>query len=66
MHVTDIQEKVIRMSINLLFVEGTSEKLWSILRSCKIRATFYTESTLHKLICRPKDQVATEDKKYCL
>ena len=43
---TDIQEEEIRMSINLLYVEGTSEKLRHILRSHKIRSTFYTESTL--------------------
>ena len=35
---------------------------WSILRSHKIRSTFYTENTLRKLLCKPKDQVATEDK----
>ena len=29
---TDIQEEEIRMSINLRYVEGTSEKLWHILR----------------------------------
>ena len=40
---TDIQEEEIRMSINLPCVEGTSEKLWRILRSHKIRSTFYTE-----------------------
>ena len=43
-------------------VEGTSEKLWHILRSHKIRSTFYTEMTLRKLLCKPKDRVATEDK----
>ena len=43
---TDIQEEEIRMSINLLYVEGTSEKLRHILRSHKIRSTFYTESRL--------------------
>ena len=42
------------MSINLPYVEGTSEKLRCILRSPKIRSIFYT--------CKPKDQVATEDK----
>ena len=50
------------MSINLPYVEGTSEKLWCILRSHKIRSTFYTEMTLCKLLCKPKDRVATEDK----
>ena len=59
---TDIQEEGIRISINLPYVEGTSEKLRRILRSRKIRSTFYTEMTLHKLLCKPKDQVATEDK----
>ena len=49
------------MSINLLHVEGTSEKLRRILRSHKIRLTFYTEMTLRKLLCKPKDWIATED-----
>ena len=59
---TDIQEEEIRMSINLPYVEGTSEKLWRLLRSNKIRSTFYTEMTLRKLLCKPKDGVATDDK----
>ena len=59
---TNIQEEEIRISINLLHVEGTSEKLWGILRSHRIRSTFYTENTLHKLLCKPKDQVVTEYK----
>ena len=50
------------MSINLAYIEGTSEKLQCILRSHKIRSTFYTEMTLCKLLCKPKDRVATEDK----
>ena len=50
------------MSINLPYVEGTSEKLRRILRSHNIRSTFYTENTLRKLLCKPKDRVATEDK----
>ena len=58
----DIQEEEIRMSINLPYIEGTIEKLWQILRSDKIGSTFYTENTLCKLLCKPKDQVATEDK----
>ena len=56
------QEEEIRMSINLPYVEGTSEKLQHILRSNKIISTFYIESTLRKLLCKPKDSVATEDK----
>ena len=60
-HAIDIQEEEIGMSINLPCVEGTSEKLWRILRSNKIRSTLYTEDTLRKLLCKPKDQVAGED-----
>ena len=55
MQATDIQEEEIRMSINLLYVEGTSEKLRRILRYHKIRSTFYTEKTLRKPLCKPKD-----------
>ena len=57
----DIQEEEIRMSINLQYVESTSEKLHRIFRSHKIRSTFYTEMTFPKLLCKPKDRVATED-----
>ena len=60
---TDIQQEEIRMSMNLPCVEGTSEKLRRILRSQKIRSIFYTEKTLCKLLCKPKDRVATEDKR---
>ena len=49
------------MSINLQYVEGTSEKLGRTLRSHKIRSTFHTEKTLYKLLCKPKDPIATED-----
>ena len=56
---TNIPEEEIRMSIDLLHIEGTSEKLRRILRSHKIRSTFYTERTLRKLLCKPKDRVAT-------
>ena len=59
---TDIQEEEIRISINLPYVEGTSEKLRRILRSHKIRSTFCTENTLRELLCKPKDRVATKDK----
>ena len=59
---TDIQEEEIRISLNLRYIEGTSEKLWHILRSHKIRSTFYTEMPLRKFICKSKDRVATEDK----
>ena len=56
-----IQEEEIRMSIDLPYVKGTSEKLRRILRSSKIRYTSYTKSTLLKLLCKPKRRVATED-----
>ena len=59
---TDNQEEEIRMSINLPYVEGTTENLRSILRSHKIRSTFYTENNLRKLLCKTKAGVATEDK----
>ena len=59
---TDIQEEEIRMNINLSYIEGTCEKLWRILRSHKTGSTFYTEKTLQELLCKSKDEVATEDK----
>ena len=58
----NIQEYEIKMIRNLPCVKGTGEKLCSILRSHKIRSTSYTENTLPKLPCKPKDRVATEDK----
>ena len=63
MQATDIQEKEIRISINLLSVEGNCEKLWCVLRSHKFRSTFYNKNTLRELLCKPKDRVAKEDKK---
>ena len=42
---------------------GPEEKIRRILRSHKTRSFFYYESTLYKLLCKPKDWVATEDKK---
>ena len=50
------------MSINLPYVEGTSEKLRRILRSHKIRSTLYTKMILRKLLCKPNNIVATEEK----
>ena len=58
---TDIQEKKIRMSINLPIVEGTSEKLRRILRSHKIRSTFCTECTLRKPLCKVKYIIIVKD-----
>ena len=54
------------MSINLPYVEGTSKELWHILKSRKIRSTFYTENTLRKLPCKPNDRLASEDKNISL
>ena len=59
---TDIHEEEIKMSVNLSYVEGTSEKLWFILRSHKMRSSLYTQKTLPRLLCKPKDWVAIEDK----
>ena len=33
-----------------------------MLRSRKIRSTFYTENTSRKLFCKPKDREGTDDK----
>ena len=55
-------EEEIRMAINLPDVEDTSEKLRGIIRSHKITPNFYTENTLRKLLFKPKDRVAAEDK----
>ena len=59
---SNIPVQEIRININLPYVECTKEKLRHILRSYKITFTFHTESTLRKLLCKPKDRVATEDK----
>ena len=58
----DIQEEEMTMSINLPYVEDTSEKLRRILRSHKIKSTFYTKTTLRKLLCKVKDGVGKQDK----
>ena len=50
------------MSINLPYVEGTNEKLQRILRSHEIISTFNTKNTLRKLLYKPKDRVAMENK----
>ena len=43
---TAILEEEFRMSVNLPHVQRTSEQLRCILKSDKIRSTFYTENTL--------------------
>ena len=59
---TDTQAEEIRMSMNLSYVEGSSKKLRRLLRSHKINSTFYNEKTLRKILCKPEDWVAAEDK----
>ena len=56
---TDIKEEETRMSINLRYIEGTIEKLRRMLKSQKIKSTFYTESTLRKPLRKSKDRVVT-------
>ena len=51
MQATDIQEEEIRMITDLLYVEGTSEKLQCILISHKIRSFFSTKGTLREICC---------------
>ena len=58
----DMQEDEIKMDINFLYFDGTTQKLLHMLRSNKSRSTFYTENTFCKLLCKPKDWVATGDK----
>ena len=48
----DIQSEKIRKNINC-----------DVYSDSQIRSTFYAESTLGKLLYKPKDQVTTEDKK---
>ena len=45
---TDIQDEEIRMSIHLPYVESTSEKLRHILRSHKIRSSFYRSNSYRR------------------
>ena len=59
---TDIQEEEMRISISLPYVESCSENLRGRLRFHKIRPTFYIESTLCILVCKPKRRVAAENK----
>ena len=54
------------MSIYFLYVQGFTERLQHILRSHKIRSTFYIERTIPKLLCKPKDLVATKNKNYII
>ena len=52
------------MKINFPYIELTSEKLRCMLRSHKIRSTFYTENILRKLLFKTKDLLTTGGKNY--
>ena len=54
-----ISSSLKRMSINLLYVKGASEKLRRIFKSHKIRPTFCNENTLRKILFKPKNWVST-------
>ena len=68
MKIVDMMEKVFQMRTFKDRIKVINKsfpifwKLQRILRSHKIRSTFCTEKTLRKLLCKPKDPVATEDK----
>ena len=50
------------MSINLSYIEDTSEKLRRILKPLKIRSVSYTKNTLRKLLFKTKNWITKEDK----
>ena len=53
------------MKIKFSYIEVTSEKLRYIgVRSHKIRATFYTENSLRKLLFKTKDLLTTGGRNY--
>ena len=55
----DIKKALLVKSLReLLKITAKNYSIYSDL----IRSIFYTEKTLCKLLCKPKDQVATEDK----
>ena len=68
MKIVDMMEKVFQMRTFKDRIKVINKsfpifwKLQRILRSHKIRSTFCTEKTLRKLLRKPKDRVATEDK----
>ena len=49
-----ISSSLKRMSINLPYVKGASEKLRRTFKSHKIRSTFCNENTLRKVLFKPK------------
>ena len=46
--------------INLLHIQGISEQLQRTLSQHDIKSTFYTTTTLHKILPSPKDPIPTE------
>ena len=68
MKIVDMMEKVFQMRTfndRINVINKSFPIFWKLqrrLRSHKIRSTFYTEKTLRKLLRKPKDRVATEDK----
>ena len=48
--------------INLPYIQGISEQLQRTLSQHNIKSTFYTATTLHKILPSPKDPIPTEEK----
>ena len=48
--------------INLLYIQGLSEQLQRTLSQHNIKSTFYTATTLRKILPSPKDLIPTEKK----
>ena len=46
--------------INLPYIQGISEQLQQTLSQHNIKSTFYTTTTLHKILPSPKDPIPTE------
>ena len=55
-----IKNKPVR--INLPYVKGTSEQVKRIFNDHNINCTFYTTTTLHKLLSHAKDPVSSEQR----
>ena len=53
---------MLKVLVKVLVTSETQILTSRTLKSHKIKSTFYTENTLRKLLCKPKDRVATEDK----
>ena len=51
------EEEIIRISISLLYVEGTSEKLWHILKSHKIRSTTLKTLCVNSIVNQKIEQL---------